>query len=440
MPNPTVPYRRSFQENIETLFEELDLAVKWERPSILLAVQKSKLGQNKAAGALEMRLKAIGQTVQPIVVDNEEPDVPHRILNAANLDHTVFFVSNIDWGGGEDGKDAYRALNMYREFFVENRVRAVFWLTGNEAANLPRHAPDFWAFRHRVIEFISPRSARDILPAGALLWHAQSSIATHDSPEDGIHARQEILARLPGNEESLSTRAELLYGIGYLYWLLGNNRHAMKTLADGTNLVGDYELPGIRAQLLNGRAIIQYEAEEYEKAFEIWKQALENQPDDGLLLINTGIVSSALGRNQEGIALGKKAVKTNQTDARLWSGLGYIYETTGKLDEALASFIKASELASIVAAPLISLAICYALIGRTDKSLQALNSARKNAGGQKSLLIEIYELAVTGHRQQATSTLKDMLSANQIQGIFVGRDPDLKALFDASDLESLTEA
>lgn len=414
------------------------MAIKWDRPSILLAVQKTKLGQDKATKALDAKLKEIGQAVQYLAISNELPDAPHQILATSNIDKTVFFISNIDWGGGDDGKDAYRALNIYRELFIENRVRAVFWLTSNEAANLPHYAPDFWAFRHRVIEFISPRSARDVLPVGALYWHAQGSIATYnDEPKDGITARQEILARLPENGESLSTRVELLYGIGYLYWVLGDITNARKTLIKGMDLSGDHQLPWLKAQILNGLAIVHYETEEYEKALTVWKEAIEDNPDDGHLLVNLGIVSSVLGRNQEAISLGKKAVRINPSDPQLWIGLGHLYETIGKLDEAIASFLKAKELAPMNATHFVPLAVSYSLVGRIDKSIQVLNLARTVAGARDIMLINVYEQGIRENAEQALASLKEAVRSKQISKIAIERDPNLNRLFDASRLETM---
>src|SRR3989304_5599294 len=131
MPDTTPLYRKSFEENIDLLSEELKLAVRGGRPSILLAVHKSIPSQAKAEKALENKLKINGQNVIRIEANPQSPDVAQAILKAKDRDKTVFFVSNIDRGGGADGKEAYRALNIYRELFVENQIKAVFWLTVN---------------------------------------------------------------------------------------------------------------------------------------------------------------------------------------------------------------------------------------------------------------------------------------------------------------------
>src|ERR1700690_4431301 len=98
MPNTISQNIKSFDENIELLFQELELAIKWERPSILLAIHKSKFGQDKAARTLEKKLDKLGQKVINIIVNNDNPDVPHTILATPGRNQTVFFVSNIDWG------------------------------------------------------------------------------------------------------------------------------------------------------------------------------------------------------------------------------------------------------------------------------------------------------------------------------------------------------
>ena len=75
---------------------------------MLLAVHKSKFGQEKAEKALEARLKKQGMEIVRIVVNERRPDVPALIVQTGA--RPVFFISNLEWGGGEDGEQAYRAL------------------------------------------------------------------------------------------------------------------------------------------------------------------------------------------------------------------------------------------------------------------------------------------------------------------------------------------
>jgi predicted Zn-dependent protease len=49
---------------------------------------------------------------------------------------------------------------MHREYLIEGNIRAIFWLTKNELKQLTRFSPDFWAFRHKVVEFFDLPSIR----------------------------------------------------------------------------------------------------------------------------------------------------------------------------------------------------------------------------------------------------------------------------------------
>jgi tetratricopeptide (TPR) repeat protein len=439
MPNTTARNKTTFDENIDTLCDELRLAEKWRRPSILLAMHRSKFGQDKAARVLADHLRKEGRTVVDLVVNNERPDVP-RLMSAAPLaDQVVFFVSNIDWGGGQDGKAAYRALNLYRELLVENRIKAVFWLTPNEAANLPRYAPDFWAFRHRYLEFASPRAATKAhLPAGLLIWDMEPTVDPFDSLEEKIRAREEILAKLPHNMEALSTRVDLYYTLGHLHWLLGNSGKAAASLTAGLNLTKDHQLPGMRWRLLNGLAVIQYESKDYDRAIETCKEALRDAPPSSTLLINLSAACCMLGRNQEAITIGKRAIKLNPADARIWNRLGYVYVATGKLDEGIACFTKAAELAPRTRAYHESLAVAYGTVERPDQARHQLQIARQIASKEAAFHLDIYEEAMLGSATKAEQLLQAALTAKRIRKHEARRDPNLSVLFGAAKIEALT--
>lgn len=144
-----------FEDRIDILFHELELATKWQRPSVLLAIYSSEYVRADADIALENRLHNLGQSTYHIKIKNQKSsDVSLLISELANLNNVVFFVEGLRWGAGEDDGGMYRTLNKSREFFIENQIRVVFWLTENEAISLAHFAPDYWSFRHKVIEFV----------------------------------------------------------------------------------------------------------------------------------------------------------------------------------------------------------------------------------------------------------------------------------------------
>ncbi len=439
MSNPLPSGRLSFEENVNTLLEELILAAKWQRPSLLLAVHKSKFGQDKAETALQERLEKLGHSVIRITVDNDNSDIPHQIVAMHASPSVVFFVSNLDWGSGEDRKDAYRSLNIYRELFVDNHIRAVFWLTTNEAATLARFSPDFWAFRHRVIEFVGQRIPRQMrLPAGVLLWDMQSAVDPYDTLEARIAVREELLGRLPGNNEARSARIDLLSSLGCLYWLGGNSAKASELLAAGLELAGPQHGGMVRASLLNGQAVIAYDAGQYARAVELLQAALQDNPDEPHLLVNLSAASSALGRNQEALTIAKKAIKAGARDARVWSALGYIYAATGKYDEAVGAFGRAIDLAPRAAVHHLGLAICYDLVDRTDDMSHHLQLARQLAYNGERLCLDIAEALLNGDAAKAVELAQAGIRAGQLSPADLRRDPNLSLLADARQVQEMS--
>lgn len=438
MSNPVVPSRLPFEENISILLEELVLAGKWDRPSILLAIHKSKFGQDKAQAELQQRLNKAGQSVTHMKVDRDHSDIPH-LIQAAEAQKPVYFVSNLDWGGGPDHKDAYRALNIYREILVDHHVRLVLWLTTNEAAALARLAPDFWAFRHRVVEFTGQRIPRQVrLPVGVMLWDVQNTVDPFDRLEARIAVREELLAKLPHNPEARSSRVDLLYNLGYLYWMGGNADKAAQELAAGLNLTGSERSDPARAALLNGLAILAFEAGEYARTDELLRQALLEEPENAPLLVNHSAACNALGRNQDAALLSKKAIKLGERDPRVWSSAGYIAIALGKFDEAIVRFDTAVDLEPRVPAHHLALALCYDLVERTEDALSQLQLARSLAPDQMLVSIDIYEAALAGDTAKSLELAAAALRLGQLSIYDLRRDPGLSLLVDPGQLEALS--
>jgi hypothetical protein len=144
----------TFEERVNIILDELALGTQWESSSLILAIYRSVQIKNLVQVSFNKYLKKSRQVILQYVVDKHHYDIPLELLEHPLRKQAVFFVSGLRWGGGRGYSNAYRALNMHREYLVEGNVKAVFWLTENEAKQLARHAPDFWAFRHKVVEFL----------------------------------------------------------------------------------------------------------------------------------------------------------------------------------------------------------------------------------------------------------------------------------------------
>ena len=135
------------------LLDEIRLAVDWNRPSILVVLHKSRLGQNRAVTALESMLT--GFSVEYVSPDEKGPSFFSALLERVKSAQTIFFIRGL----GKQEK-IYDELNLHREKIIENHLKLVFWLLPKELAALSHRAPDFWAFRHQVVEFPTELNSR----------------------------------------------------------------------------------------------------------------------------------------------------------------------------------------------------------------------------------------------------------------------------------------
>jgi tetratricopeptide (TPR) repeat protein len=131
-------------------------------------------------------------------------DVPIILRDFPAREETVFFVSGLQWGGGRGYSNAYRALNLHREYLVETKIRSVFWITQAESKQMTRHAPDFWAFRHKVVDFLDLPSRRDIVLANS----------RQESYGKAIERYKKILGQDPKNAPTHEKLADLLHALG----------------------------------------------------------------------------------------------------------------------------------------------------------------------------------------------------------------------------------
>ena len=278
----------SFEELIDTLFEELALAVQWQRPSILLATYGFENVRTAAENALERRLGAIGQQMLPFPVDESLFDIPLLLSKQPEREHAVFSVTGLSKGGGEAGVNAYRALNMRREYLVDYAIRVIFWLTKDEAVALSLHAPDFWAFRHRVVEFADTAAPASLQP----------------DLDGQIAAQEALLGGLPRGAGSRSRRLELLSGLAALYREEGN--------------------PDRSALALRKSILIARELNDAERLARAWA--------------DLGVVYLEMGESLRAVRAGRKATRINPPDAGLWSELGHLYHVMGRIQDAIIAY------------------------------------------------------------------------------------------------------
>ncbi len=427
---------QSFDERVDILFRELELAVKWDRPSILLAIYSSGYVAADAQGKLATKLRELDQTATLYVVNEQNADIPLHLSEHPNKTKTVFFVTNLQFGGGADKRNAYRALNIRREYFVDYRIRAVFWLTEKEAIALPKHAPDFWAFRHRAVEFVEPPKAEQIaLVARAVAWADFENRTLREDTEAKIELRQALLDDLPEGDETLAARAELLYTLAGLYWVKSDYEKSIENWREALQLAERLENTRLQSGSHNGLGIVYADLGRYDDAIAAYQRASALDPKFAAPHNGLGNVYRDLGRHDDAIAAFQRAIELDPKFAYPHNGLGNVYHDLGRHDEAIAAFQRASELDPKEAAPHNGLGNVYDDLGRHDDAIAAYQRASeldpKNAAPHNGLGNVYGELgrhdeAIAAFQRASELDPKDAVSYGSLAGLYrkLGREAE----------------
>lgn len=431
---PFPAFSKALSEGLSILFNEIELAFAWNRPSLLFAIHKSKMGRQKAWRELEKSLTKKNKGIVYLKPDFDHPNLVQLILETSDPDDVVFFVDGL---GAH--KETLSFLNLHRETLVDNRVKILFWLTETEAKQLPKLAPDFWAFRHRVVEFPYGRGfSRRILPAGILIWLADNTLMDFDSLAERIEAQENLLHALPTVDESVMLRSEAIYLLAFLYWNKGENQKAERLLHQELVSIRLYNIIEVESRLLNGLAILCYEKEDYAEARLTLEQAVAQIPDDEILWVNLGVIYHALGRTRGAIRIINKAIKINPHSSRLWDILGYVQVSIGKFDSALSSFENAVHLDNDDLSAHYALGFCHARMGHFDE-LQRVMEPLQDHAKSRDIYHSIFRAGILGESTDALEQSSQALRDGTIPERLIRRDPGLNMIFDSKTIKTLVK-
>ena len=323
----------SFDERIDQLFEELSFAFERQRPSILLVFYEFESVRVRAESALEKRLAENGQPLVVFDVDAGHFDIPLLLSQRPERDRSVFSVSGLSRGGGKESANAYRALNMRREYLVDYSIRVVIWLDPEEAMALSRHAPDFWAFRHRVVEFNDlAEPVLPEIPAGAWGEPARDFPGQPEYLDKQIGLHEARLDVLPEQADFLRKRMELLFKLAFLNYAKKAFDQTIQRLQQGRQV----------ARQLNDT---------------VWLAAF---------WAKLGLVYLELEQPLRAVRACRKAVRLNPQEVGLWSNLGHFYHIEERFSDAIIAYKHALRLDPQSSTAISALEECYRRLGRND--------------------------------------------------------------------------
>ncbi|MBA5941939.1 MAG: tetratricopeptide repeat protein [Methanophagales archaeon] len=249
--------QETFEERVSRLANYLNRAYKYNKPSILFAMYLSEFLRRDIEKSLTRVLDEQGLEVVRVDAKNNK-DLP-AFFSARNSGNNVFFVHNMEKGFPE----TLQYLNFKREELVEHHVKAVFWVREEELARICLEAPDFFAFRNRVVEFMEVPTAEERRPA-LVDFALETEYRSLDEIKRSIELKEKLLSELSVKDEMSSY---LLDSLGILYGQIGSLKKALvcfeKSLAI-TQEIGDRRGEGTR---LNNLGVAFTNLEKYELAF-----------------------------------------------------------------------------------------------------------------------------------------------------------------------------
>ena len=185
----------------------LNRAHRHNKASILFALYLSEFLRSDMERSLSALLKEQGLQVAGVDAGAHK-DLP-AFFSSTNSDDTVFFVHNIEKGFPE----ALQFLNFKRENLVEDHVKVIFWVTEEELSRISREAPDFFAFRNRVVEFMELPHMGKMRPS-LIEFALETEYKSLDEIKRSIELKETLLSELSAETE---ISQYLLGSLGDLY-------------------------------------------------------------------------------------------------------------------------------------------------------------------------------------------------------------------------------
>jgi tetratricopeptide (TPR) repeat protein len=363
-----------FEDRIDILFQEIELAVRWDRPSILFAIYKSESTRNEVNSLLSEKLKNISQKTHSITTNfSDQFDFLSQISQLADLPQTVLLIDGFKWDCGEEGVRVFKEFNEHREYFIDHNIRAIFWLFENEVSEFASNATECWILRHRVVEFTdvhqqiegSDRSSELQIPDGEKTPDPER--CTQNLPEETMNSLD--------SENEKASHAKALLGLGMIFWRKGNSQRALKylqTSVEISNLLADQSL---QAQCQNALALVHTELGNVDEAISAYQHAISLSPESESLWNNLGQLLAKNERNEEAINAFSKALSCSAQDFLSWDGLGHIYNKFGVYQKAIDAFEKALEIAPYYEYSWAGAGKAYLESGQLEKAETALGKA-----------------------------------------------------------------
>ncbi|HSG46048.1 MAG TPA: tetratricopeptide repeat protein [Anaerolineales bacterium] len=366
----------SLDDRMKILTQELELAIRWQQPSVILVAYGSIYVRDDSISVLENYLMDMDKKIVKISASDSAVnslEFWHRILE--DTENVVFFLE--DFSNIKTQKGFINILNHHKYLFTENNTCVICWLTNKETSTLAYQAPFFWTGRQCLVELAdSPKPEQILQSALESAWQGIGEYSDQfQDTEAKITLQESFLTELPHNRETTSIRANLLLTLGVLHWRKGDYEKADEMLQQALLIVSKMQDNWFEARCFNAVALVYTSLGKNEDAIDAYKQAIELAPDQIFAWNNLGNLCLQIGRNDEALIAFQKAIEQNSSDPMAWNGMGNVYARSEYIDDAIAAYRKSIELAPLLSHPWNGLGTVYAHSGRTKEAVVAYRKA-----------------------------------------------------------------
>ena len=371
------------EARVSRLGNYLIRAHKYNKASILFALYLSEYV--RADVEKEIRQLLNEQGLKALSVDaGEYKDLP-SFFSSRSADRTVFFVHSMEKGFPE----ALRYLNFKREEIIDHRVKAVFWVTDKELTRIGNEAPDFFAFRNRVVEFVEVPLAEERRPA-LVEFAIETEYRSLDEIKHSIELKETLLSELSEDDE---ISRYLLSSLGILYFQISSYKKAIEYYEKALVIAREIEDRRGEGKSLGNLGLAYRNLGQVEKAIEYHEQALViakeigNRQGEGNSLGNLGLAYSNQGQVEKAIEYHEQAlviakeIGDRRGEGNSLGSLGLAYSNQGQVQKAIEYYEQALVIAKEIGDRrgegiwLGNLGIAYRNLGLVEKAIEYYEQA-----------------------------------------------------------------
>ncbi len=338
----------TINDQLESIFHELDLALRWRRPSILFAIYNSTVLRRSAQDSLEKQILDSGQNVIHYQVEYESTlNLVQFVSEISGKENAVFYIDPLNSEGKSSQlQNLISLLNSCRDYLVDHLVRVVFWLTEKEALSVAHQAPDFWASRHRVFEFIQEREIEvqnsvEDAPSAWMTGQKLPMIVSSEANGEDMPGESALVLDLPAGEGPTISGINLLLMMGVENWKEGNHDKACEPLQAALAIAEKSGNNAHQVMCHKAIALVKTDSGKSDEAIQAYNQVIRLGLETVTIWNNIGSLYQKTGRYENALQAFNNALRLDPHDPVSWNGLGSVYANTARFEEAIGCYRKA---------------------------------------------------------------------------------------------------